>query len=56
MVLLIEYTLINIVNHMGCNLYNNTLELFDFVGASHPSQQFFSIVRMISCLPGLNQY
>ena len=24
--------------------------------ALHPSQQFFSHVRMISCLPGLNQY
>ena len=26
------------------------------VNALHPSQQFFSHVRLFSCLPGLNQY
>ena len=30
--------------------------LFVCVDALHPSQQFFSHVRTISCLPGLNQY
>ena len=30
--------------------------IFVCFDALHPSQQFFSHVGMISCLPGLNQY
>ena len=33
-----------------------SINLFVCFEALHPSQQFFSHVRMISCLPGLNQY
>ena len=38
---------------MNLKLYGS---LFVCVGALHRSQQSFSHVGMISCLPGLNQY
>ena len=48
-----EY-LIFVVVFLGCG--GKRGGKFVCVDVLHPSQQFFSHVRMISCLPGLNQY